>query len=114
MAEINKIAIESNKLPTLSLISQTSLANPNLLLVIPHVTTAITNPQCGVPGSTINPNLVESNFLGINNLTNLLGSSTEIPPLTNFSSQIDMSGISSPQEMFITYQFIKNTFFFNN
>ena len=64
-----------------------------------------------MPGSTINPNLVESNFLGINNLTNLLGSSTEIPPLTNFSSQIDMSGISSPQEMFITYQFIKNTFF---
>ena len=44
MAEINKIAIESNKLPTLSLISQTSLANPNLLLVNPHVTTAITNP----------------------------------------------------------------------
>ena len=65
MAEINKIAIESNKLPTLSLISQTSLANPNLLLVNPHVTTAITNPQCGVPGSTINPNLVDNIVTGM-------------------------------------------------
>jgi len=114
MSEINKIAIENEDLDTRILAAETALANPNLLSVNPHITTAITNPIIGAPASTINPNLNVANFIedsaNTQNIPTLFGSTDEVPSPQNFTSTIDMSGVSSPQEIFLTYQLPQNRF----